>query len=164
MRCSGVTWMVFVALLAGMAKSANSCGYHGIAVGLRTSHPKSLVVTFAIQDALAQGRMRTPQKLEGDAEWNRVCRLVTRFSKYCEASGDVLLTPTSDQPIAILLVDQGLWARMTWDHGSINLDNHIDGPASRDRVIVTGEAALQSLIDRQLTIDHLVNMGAVVVD
>ena len=64
--------------------------------------------------------------------------------------------------IALLLVEPGLWTRYRVDAGKLVAEVHAAGPESDDVVIVTGEAVLQALIERRISLDRAITDGLLV--
>ena len=99
-------------------------------------------------------------------------RQVGTIARVCSELGHRSWAADRDSPfflregesISLLLVDQGVWSRIREDQGHLRLTIHVEGPTRGDRVVVTGEAAVLALLERQLTVDHLLNMQVLMIE
>lgn len=151
--------IVVVAGLLSAAGMVHACGYHGIVEGLRTSHPKSLQVTFALLDAYERQRLQRLPPLPAKEGLERANQLLTQFSRTFTDESQAPFSMPSQRSVAILLVEHGLWSRLTRVGDEVQLTLHVDGPASGEVVVVTGESAIEAFVTRKLTIDHCENQG-----
>jgi hypothetical protein len=65
---------------------------------------------------------------------------------------------------AIVLVEARLWSRIVPGPAGTRLESHVDGPASGDVILVTGEPALRGLLEGRISWDAAVANGLVVID
>jgi hypothetical protein len=160
--------MKFRNLIAGVTGlllavgTVRACGYHGVADGFRTSHPKSLEVAFALHDVYDRGRLQPLEPLPATEGLARANLLLARFTRTLADDTQAPFPLPEGESVAVLLVEQGLWSRFTRTENAIKLSPHIDGPAPGERVIITGESVIEGLVTRKLTTDHVQNLGVLV--
>jgi hypothetical protein len=62
---------------------------------------------------------------------------------------------------AVLLVEPGLWARYRKQGSGFAMESHVAPPSVGDVVLITGEPALQALVERRLTLADAIKTGVV---
>lgn len=160
--------MKFRALITGVTSlllavgTVCACGYHGVADGFRTSHPKSLEVAFALHDVYDRGRLQPLEPLPATEGLARANQLLARFARTLVDESQAPFRLPQGESVAVLLIEQGLWSRFTRTEGDIDLSPHVDGPVPGERVIITSESVIEALLTKKLTTDHVQNLGVLV--
>lgn len=156
---NSVRALVTAACAAMLPGAAIGCAYHPVGVGsFSASHSASLPVALAVLDAVSSGRL--PRLAEAPAP------LALLRANGAMRNLSELLAPKAMgmPPVALVLVEAGLWGRITSESGTTQLQTHVDGPLDGDVIVVTGEAALRALLDGSINWDSAVANGLIVVD
>ena len=138
------------------------CGFDGlISDGFGASHPRSIGVALAIADAIGEGvldRSAAAPIIVGSAGY---WRAVGRLSAVGQAlAGEEGLR----EPVAILLIDSNLWARLVPSIGRPRLEAHAPGPGEGDVVVVTSEPVLAALLEQGMAPAGAIDRGLVAVE
>jgi hypothetical protein len=145
------------ALLAAASVPARACGYDGLMSDLTAQHPRSIDVALALRASVERGEIQTLEALPPPFGFLRANRLLQRFAPSIGGIGGVA---GSTRPVAVLLIESGLWTRYTIsDAGQAMAWPHIPGPQPGDAVMVTGEAVLEALIAGTLAAERAVERG-----
>jgi hypothetical protein len=159
-HCAGAIVTATLACFVGQVSSSVACGYHGaLGNGFTAQHPRSIEVAIAVRDALDRGDITDIQRLPALTQYARVGRWLEDLRRRLARVSD-LQEPT---PIALLLVESGLWTRYRIDAGGLAYAPHIAGPASDDAVVLTAEPVLKSLIERKISAEVAIGYGLLVV-
>ena len=153
--------MIGVALgcFGGSATPISACGYHGtLGSGFSALHPASLDVAIATREAIDRGALKALKPLPSLVALAHAGRRLDHVRRSLLATLDADRPPT---PIALLLVEPGLWTRYHADAGQLSVDVHAAGPRLGDEIIVMSEAALQALIDQDVSVDRAISDGLV---
>lgn len=143
--------------------AAGACGLHAsLPDGFKASHPASLPVSFALQDAYAAKRLTPAQALPAEMALLRATHLVRRFAAVLVETGHAPMAPGAGS-VAVLLVEHGLWARYSQGAGGVQIDPHVEGPLEGEAVIVTGEAVLGAVLKGELRPQEARELGLMVV-
>lgn len=135
-----------VLLMAGLlaASPGRACGFDGLmSDGFGAAHPRSVGVALAIADAIGAGlldRLAAAPVVPGSAGyWRAVGRLT--------AVAHLMSGRELPAPVAVLLIDSNLWARIVSEAGGIRPEPHAAGAAEGDVVIVTSEPVVVRLLE-----------------
>jgi hypothetical protein len=142
---------------ATITTAAHACGYHtGSAAGLTVAHASSLPVAMAIGTAVSAGRLQPLPEAPEPLALSRANAALRAFAHVVAAE--------PMPPIAVVLVEAHLWARVTGERGDASFVAHATGPEGAEVVVVTGEPVLRALLDGRIAWDDAVAAGLVVVD
>lgn len=74
-----------------------------------------------------------------------------------------LPAPKLAAPLAVLLIEPGIWTRLTPRAAAWAVTEHADGPKENDIALIVSEPALRDLIDGRLSGDAALERGVVMV-
>ncbi len=135
-----------VALLAGMlAGQAAACSYDGMAIDLSLSHPASLGVALAAQQAYQSGSLERPLPLPGGFGMRRTLALLEQLRQRL---------PADAPAFQLLLVEPGLWSRFTAQGVQLHAT-----PQEGAALVVLSEGALIALEKGRLSADAALQQG-----
>ena len=140
--------------------SSSACGYHGtLGNGFSALHPASLSVAIALREAIDRGALKELKPVPSLAAFAQAGRRIEHVRR---ALAGAMYIGYAAPPIALLLVEPGLWTRYLVD-AMLSVQMHAPGPSAGDVVVVTGEAVLQALIDRSVSVDRALADGLLVI-
>lgn len=148
-----------VVMLAAAASwvSAEACGLEGgLGDSWGAAHPGSLDVAFATRDAIASGALAPDPALEPAAAHERSDERLRLLAA-------ALPAPQASSPIAVLLIEPGLWTRFTPKAGLWAMTEHADGPQASDATLIASEPALRDLVGGRLSADEALHRGVLAV-
>ena len=138
------------------AAPAGACGYHGlIGASFSASYPGSIDVAIALRSALDRNQLKAAPAMPPLMGLVRSTRWLEDFGRW--AGQHAALAPD----FAVLLVEPGLWTRYRKQGSGFAMESHVATPASGDVVLITGEPALQALVERRLSLADAVKAGVV---
>lgn len=155
---------VFAAALAScLSGAAGACALDGAYSGnpFALAHPRSLEVAMAVHEAVRGGRfeLETPvPALDGEVGLQRTG---WRLRQLGRALGDA---QQGDAPIALVLVDIGLWARLAPAPLGLQLQLHVAGPLPGDVVAVSSEAVLAQWVAGRLGGEEALRHGLLLLE
>ncbi len=153
--------LLFLSL--GTAAPAGACGFDsGLDGSFGAIHPKSISVAFAINDAVNAGvvdKSAIAPIMPGNAGYWRAVGHLNRFHALL-ASADAKLAG----PISIVFIDSNLWARLVPTAAGLELSVHTAGAQDGDAVIVTSEAIVTALLERDLMAADATEKGLVAIE
>ena len=157
----GAGALAAMVLCGWLPVTAYGCGYDpDPAVGLTIAHPSSVAVAMAISDAVDAGRLQPRPELPAQLALMWANGATRKFSV---ALGPILDAGTLP-PMTLLLVEPRLWSRIAPGPGGTRFEFHVNGPASGDVVLVTGESVLRELLDGRVSWERAVATGIAVLD
>jgi hypothetical protein len=157
--------LLALSVVGAVETRAIACGFDG-ALGANFSalHPKSLVVAFAVRDAVTKGRVDraaiAPLAPGPNGYWRAASR-IRAFQRRMSASA---ADRGKAAGVSVLFVESQLWSRLTPQADGYRADLHMQGPMSGDVVIVTNETVLAAMLDGTLKARDALDLGVVVVD
>ncbi len=139
------------------AAPAGACGYHGlIGDAFSASYPGSIDVAIALRTALDRNQLKAAPAMPPLMGLVRSTRWLEDFGRWAGES------PTANAPdFAVLLVEPGLWTRYRKQGSGFAMESHVAAPSTGDVVLITGETALQALVERRLTLAGALKTGVV---
>jgi hypothetical protein len=165
-RKSKVVARIGAVLLISSALPApvSACGFDGVmGASLSAQHPKSLMVAFAVRDAVVGGALNkaalAPIERGPKGYWRaaaHVQELQRRLS--------VAKMHGAQPSLALLFIESQLWSRLKTSATGFDLELHAAGAEPQDVVIVTNETVLASLLDGSLSAQKALDRGLVVLD
>ncbi len=143
-------------LWALAAAPAGACGYHGlIGDSFSASYPGSIDVAIALRSALDRNQLKAATTVPPLLGLTRSTRWLENFGRW---AGQHAATAPD---FAVLLVEPGLWTRYRKQGSGLAMEPHVATPAMGDIVLITGEPALQALVERRLTLADAIRTGVV---
>ncbi|MBR1235199.1 hypothetical protein [Bradyrhizobium sp. AUGA SZCCT0182] len=147
------------------APSAKACGFDGLlGGGFSAAHPRSMMVAFAISDAVAAGlidKSTTDPILPGSAGYWRAVGRLNAFQRLLSSTPAV---EGQSPAISILFIDSNLWARLSPGRQNYELQAHTSGALPGDTVIVTSEAILAALLNGTMQARTALDLGLITID
>lgn len=132
-------------VLAGHAATGAACGLHGTMPDLAVAHPRSIDVALAVHDATERDGLKPLAALPPGLAFLRARRTLISFEpQVADFAG------RAGGPVAVLLVESGLWTRYTFAAGRAIALPHVAGPMPGEHVIVTSETVLAAILDGTL--------------
>ncbi|TOE84726.1 hypothetical protein CGJ34_08235 [Vibrio parahaemolyticus] len=126
-----------------------ACSYDGLfANPFSESYPGALDVSIATQLAIRSQSMKPLELIEGEAGLRRASWWLNLMLKK---------NPDLPKGAYIYVVDRQLWSRISKTDNSIEV--HVSPPSNSEQILQISEAALQSLIANQITIDQARELG-----
>lgn len=144
----------FVVVLAAAAPwvPAAACGLEsGLGDSWSAAHSGSLNVAFATRDAIASGVLVPDPALEPTPAHKRADERVQMLAA-------AVLENKSATPVAVLLIESGVWTRLT-PKGTWVVTEHVDSPQTSDATLITSELALRELISGRLSAGEALQRG-----
>jgi len=136
------------------AAPAGACGYHGlIGDSFSASYPGSIDVAIALRTALDRNQLKAAPGMPPLMGLVRSTRWLEDFGRW--AGQHAAAAPD----FAVLLVEPGLWTRYRRQGGGFAMEPHVAAPAAGEVVVITGETALQALVERRLTLADALKTG-----
>jgi len=130
-----------------VAAPAGACGYHGlIGDAFSASYPGSIDVAIALRSALDRNQLKAAPAVPPLMGLVRSTRWLEDFGRWAGQSA------TGAPDFAVLLVEPGLWTRYRKQGSGFAMESHVAMPSTGDVVLITGEPALQALVERRLTL------------
>lgn len=147
--------------VVGQASPGLACGYHsGLGKGLVPAHPRSIEVAVAIREALDRQVVEAPPRLPAWTQLARVGRWLDNLQQRLAIGADA---DAPLPPVALVLVESGLWARYGVHDRKVTLAFHVAGPTVGDVVALTGEPVLKGLLDGSISAERALAEGILVV-
>lgn len=141
------------ALAAG---PAGACGYHGlIGDSFSESYPGSIDVAIALRIALDRNQLKAAPATPPLMGLVRSTRWLEDFGRWAGQFS------AGAPDFAVLLVETGLWTRYRKQGSGFAMEPHVAIPSTEDPVLITGEPALQALVERRLTLTDALKTGVV---
>jgi hypothetical protein len=138
------------------AAPAGACGYHGlIGDSFSASYPGSIDVAIALRTALDRNQLKTAPAVPPLMALVRSTRWLEDFGRW---AGQHAATAPD---FAVLLVEPGLWTRYRKQGSGFAMESHVATPSTGDVVLITGEPALQALVERRLSLADALKTGVV---
>ena len=155
MRQKAILSALVMALATGfVTQSASACGLEGgLGDAFSAAHEGSLDVAFATRDAITSGWLIPDHVLETEAAHDRADERLRTFTAGLPIAG------RGAKPFAVLLVESGVWTRISPKAGRWSLATHIEKPGSSETAVIASEPALRKLVDGQLSADHALSKG-----
>lgn len=159
MRQRAILSALVVALVTGfITQSASACGLEGgLGDAFSAAHEGSLDVAFATRDAITSGWLVPDPVLETEAAHDRADERMRMFAAGLPAA------QRGARPFAVLLVESGVWTRISPKAGRWSLAIHIEKPDSSETAVLASEAALRKLVDGQLSAEQALSNGVLTV-
>ena len=151
-----LTTHLLAGALLGAPMAAIACGLDGAAMDSKAfsaAHPGSIEVALGVRELIDQQRLSPLPEASPETVHHRVEEALEALRTRLEAAGP-------QGPTAILLVDQGHWARWQGDGQALDMQVHVEGPQAGDAVILTSESVLAALLAGRLTVEQARNAGA----
>lgn len=143
-------------LWALAAAPAGACGYHGmIGDSFSAIYPGSIDVAIALRSALDRNQLKAAPAVPPLLGLTRSTRWLENFGRW---AGQHAVTAPD---FAVLLVEPGLWTRYRKQGSGLAMESHVATPATGEVVLITGEPALQALVERWLTLADAIRTGVV---
>jgi hypothetical protein len=138
------------------AAPAGACGYHGlIGDSFSAIYPGSIDVAIALRTALDRNQLKAAPTAPPLMSLMRSTRWLEDFGRWAGQSA------SGAPDFAVLLVEPGLWTRYRKQGSGFAMEPHVAAPAASDVVLITGEPALQALVERRLTMTEAMQTGVV---
>lgn len=159
MKRRAILTALLVTLATGsVPQAAWACGLEGgIGDALSAAHEGSLDVAFATRDAIASGWLIPDPELEMEAAHDRADERLRTFA----AALPVYLRGAKS--FAVLLVEPGVWTRVSAKASGWALATHVEKPGNRETTLLASESALRNLISGQLSADKAIESGVLMV-
>jgi hypothetical protein len=162
----GVAALLVSSVLSGAPiGGAAACGFDSIlGNSFSAMHPKSIGVALAIRNAVEAGaldRSATDPIAPGSAGYWRAVKHLNAFQRLLAAAPDHAEVRTA---ITVLLIDSGLWTRLTPKAGGFDMTVHVDSARPDDVVVVTNEAVLATVLERRLAPEAALGRGVLAID
>jgi hypothetical protein len=133
--------------------SAAACGLEGgLGDAWSAAHAGSLEVALATRDAIASGALLPDPVLEPALAHERADEHVRRLAA-------ALPMGPSATPVAVLVIEPGLWTRLTPQASVWIVAEHADGPQASDAALIVSESALRDLVGGRLSADEALQRG-----
>lgn len=151
--------MLVMALATGsVTQSAWACGLEGgLGDAFSAAHDGSLDVAFATRDAIASGWLIPDPELEMEAAHERADERLRTFA------AALPVAQRGAKSFAVLLVESGVWTRVSPKAGRWSLATHVDKPGGSETAVLASEPALRNLINGQLSADKALSDGVLTV-
>ncbi len=131
--------------LVGYAATGAACGLHDTMPDLAVAHPRSIDVAVAVHAATERDGLKPLAALPPKLALLRARRTLISFEpQVADVAGRV------GGPVAVLLVESGIWTRYTFAAGRTIAQPHVAGPMPGERVIVTSETVLAAILNGTL--------------
>ena len=138
------------------AAPAGACGYHGlIGDSFSALYPGSIDVAIALRSALDRNQLKAAPAVPPLLGLTRSTRWLEDFGRW---AGQHSVTAPD---FAVLLVEPGLWTRYRKQGSGFAMESHVATPENGDVVLITGEPALQALVERRLSLAEALKAGVV---
>ena len=159
MKRQAILIALVMALATGsVTQSASACGLEGgLGDAFSAAHEGSLDVAFATREAITSGWLIPDPVLETEAAHDRADERLQTFAAALPAA------PRGARPFAVLLVEPGVWTRVSTKAGRWSLATHVEKPGSGETAVLASEAALRNLISGQLSADKALLSGVLTV-
>jgi hypothetical protein len=138
--------------------AVSACGYHSPMVDLVVAHPRSIEVALAVRDAYDHGELHALAPVPPVLGLVRANGMLQSFRPLVSA-----VAGSPNTSVAVLLIEEGLWARYSMSAAGMATELHVGGPRDGEPVIVTSESALHALLGGTLTPTRATEMGVLVV-
>ncbi len=136
---------LIASVLAVHAATSAACGLHGTMPDLAVAHPRSIDVALAVHEATERDGLKPLAALPAGLAFLRARRTLISFEpQVADIAG------RAGGPVAVLLVESGLWTRYTFAAGRTIALPHVAGPMPGERVIVTSETVLAAILEGTL--------------
>ena len=138
--------------------AVSACGYDSPMADLVAAHPRSIEVALAVRDAYDHGELQALAPVPPVLGLVRAKGMLQNFRP--------LLTAVAGSPntsVAVLLIEEGLWARYSMSAAGMATELHVEGPLDGEPVIVTSEATLRALLDGAMTPTRATELGVLIV-
>ena len=136
------------------AAPAGACGYHGlIGDSFSASYPGSIDVAIALRSALDRKQLKAAPAVPPLLGLVRSTRWLDDFGRWAGSSA------AGAADFSVLLVEPGLWTRYRKQGSGLAMEPHVAAPSSGEVVVITGEPALQALVERRLTLADAIKTG-----
>lgn len=143
-------------LWALAAAPAGACGYHGlIGDSFSASYPGSIDVAIALRTSLDRKQLKAVPAVPPLLGLVRSTRWLEDFGRWAGSSA------AGAPDFSLLLVEPGLWTRYRKQVGGFAMEAHVSAPSAGEVVVITGEPALQALVERRLTLADALKTGVV---
>lgn len=159
MRHRAILSVLVMALATGsVTRSAWACGLEGgLGDAFSAAHDGSLDVAFATRDAITSGWLVPDPELATEAAHERADERLRIFAAALPPA------PRGAKPFSVLLVESGVWTRISPNAGHWSLATHIEKPGSGETAVLASEPALRKLVDGQLSADQALSNGVLTV-
>ena len=110
--------------------AVSACGYDSPMADLVVAHPRSIEVALAVRDAYDHGELQALAPVLGLV---RAKVMLQNFRP--------LLTAVAGSPntsVAVLLIEEGLWARYSMSAAGMATELHVEGPLTPTRATELG--------------------------
>jgi hypothetical protein len=136
------------------AAPAGACGYHGLlGDSFSASYPGSIDVAIALRSALDRKQLKAAPAVPPLLGLVRSTRWLEDFGRWAGASA------AGAPDFVVLLVEPGLWTRYRKQGSGLAMEPHVAAPSAGEVVVITGEPALQALVERRLTLADAIKTG-----
>lgn len=143
-------------LWALAAAPAGACGYHGmIGDSFSAIYPGSIDVAIALRSALDRKQLKAAPAVPPLLGLVRSTRWLEDFGRWAGSSA------AGAADFSVLLVEPGLWTRYRKQGSGLAMEPHVAAPSAGEVVVITGEPALQALVERRLTLADALKAGVV---
>jgi hypothetical protein len=146
------------AALALQLSTVSACGYDSPMVDLVAAHPRSIEVALAVRDALDREELHALAPVPPVLGLVRANGMLRNFRPLASS-----VAGSPNTSVAVLLVEEGLWARYSNSPAGVATELHVDGPLDGEPVIVTSETTLRALLDGTLTPARATELGVLVI-
>ena len=154
-----------LSVLMAPVGAASGCGFDRLlGDSFSAMHPRSIAVAFAIRDAVDTGIVGSAALapiVPGRAGYWRAVGRLNALDRLLSAAS---MGRVASSPISVLLINSGLWTRLSPSPQGFDIAVHTAGPQRGDVAIVTSEAILAAVLDNRLFITDALDRGLFVVD
>lgn len=159
MKRRAVVGALVVALATwAVARPAWSCGLEGgLGDAFSVAHEGSLAVALATHEAITKGWLLPDPDLAAEAAHDRADE---RLQSFVAA---LPLVPAGARSFAVLLVEPGVWTRVSPRANRWSLATHVAKPDSSELVLLASESALRNLVAGQLSANDAFASGVLAV-
>jgi hypothetical protein len=159
MKRQAILIALVMALATGsVTQSASACGLEGgLGDAFSAAHEGSLDVAFATREAITSGWLIPDPALETEAAHDRADERLQMFA------AALPVAPRGAKPFAVLLVEPGVWTRVSPKAGRWSLAIHVEKPSGSEVTVLASEPALRNLIAGQLSADKALSSGVLIV-
>jgi hypothetical protein len=138
--------------------AVRACGYDSPMVDLVVAHPRSIEVALAVRNAYDHGELHALAPVPPVLGLVRANGMLQSFRPLVSA-----VAGSPNTSVAVLLIEEGLWARYSMSAAGMATELHVGGPLDGEPVIVTSESALHALLDGTLTPQRATELGVLIV-
>ena len=121
------------AALALQTGAVSACGYDSPMVDLIVAHPRSIEVALAVRDAYDHGELQALAPVPPVLGLVRANGMLQNFRPLV-----IAVAGSPNTSVAVLLIEEGLWARYSMSAAGMATELHVEGPLTPTRATELG--------------------------